>query len=238
MSSKPNPTIIGAFVTAAIVLLVGMVLFFGSFSLFSQTTRYILFFDQSVNGLGVGSAVKYRGVPVGRVESVFIQVEGQHAESNSIPVVIAIDRSRLSRDLGTSAEAFAPEMVSSMIEAGLVARLNIESIITGQLFVEFSFEPSHVGLFQPQRAEGYDMPEIPTLGSSLDAITSDLARVISNFADLDLGRIDEGLNDTLRSVSTMLDGIDSARLSESFSGAADQVSDVIGTVSEVVNEQV
>ena len=55
MSRSISPKIIGAFVTASIAIFVMLILFFGSAKLFSQSIRYILFFEHSVNGLDVGS---------------------------------------------------------------------------------------------------------------------------------------------------------------------------------------
>lgn len=220
--------------TVSIALLVAMVLFFGSFTLFGQTARYVLFFDQSVNGLAVGSPVKFRGVPVGSVERILIRVEGQDEHSTSIPVIIKIDRSRLTNDLGTSVETFGPKSIHPMIERGLVAQLNVESLITGQLFVEFSIQPGQARHFTQHRDDDYGMVEIPTLGSSLYQIANDLGLVISALADFDFERFDQNLNEVLVNLSTALTGIDSAltgldtpRLTESFAGAADGVADFL-----------
>lgn len=216
--------------TVSIALLVAMVLFFGSFTLFGQTARYVLFFDQSVNGLAVGSPVKFRGVPVGSVERILIRVEGQDEHSTSIPVIIKIDRSRLTNDLGTSVETFGPKSIHLMIERGLIAQLNVESLITGQLFVEFSMQPGQVGDFTEHRDDDYGMVEIPTLGSSLYQIANDLGLVISALAEFDFERFDQNLNEVLVNLSTALTGIDSAlagldtpRLTDSFTGVADEV---------------
>lgn len=209
--------------TVSITLLVAMVLFFGSFTLFGQTARYVLFFDQSVNGLAVGSPVKFRGVPVGSVERILIRVEGQDEHSTSIPVIIKIDRSRLTNDLGTSIETFGPKSIHPMIERGLVAQLNIESLITGQLFVEFSMQPDEGRHFTKHRDDDYGMVEIPTLGSSLYQIANELGLVISALADFDFERFDQNLNEALVNLSTALTGLDTPRLTESFAGAADGV---------------
>ncbi|MFQ3224466.1 MAG: paraquat-inducible protein B [Lentimonas sp.] len=223
MSRQTNPKIIGAFVTGSIVLLVVLVLFFGSFTLFGSSARYVLFFNQSVNGLNVGSAVKYRGVPVGVVERILIRVEGQAEHSPSIPVIIRVDRSRLSNDLGTSVETFGPDSIYDMIDRGLVAQLNVESIITGQLFVEFSMQPSDAGHFQPHRDGEYDMVEIPTLSSSLYEIASDLGRVVSAFAEFDYSRLDQNINEVLEGLIAAMEGLDTKQLSRSFVGAADEM---------------
>lgn len=225
MSRSTNTKAIGIFVTASIAVLVLLVLFFGSAKLFSQSIRYILFFEHSVNGLNVGSPVKYKGVPVGIVERILIRVEGQSRESTAIPVIVRIDRSRLTNRLGTSVEVFEPKFIQKMIEDGLVAQLEQESFITGQLFVEFSIQSEQAGNFVKNRnGDGdYGMVEIPTLGSSFCEITNDVGSVISLFAEFDFQKTYQTINSVLESLLLVLQGIDAKELSRSITGAADQI---------------
>ena len=139
MNYRPNTRLIGAFVSAAVVLIIALVMFFGSSSVFRKTTRFILFFDQSINGLSVGSPVKFRGVPIGSVERIMIRFDGQSEDATAIPVIIRIDRSRLEKDLGVTPDVLEMEALQRSIDRGLAAQLNLESFITGQLFVELGF---------------------------------------------------------------------------------------------------
>ncbi|MGJ8641291.1 MAG: MlaD family protein [Opitutaceae bacterium] len=229
MSHQASPKTIGLFVTVAVVLLVAMVLFFGSSSLLTKSERFILFFDQSVNGLASGSPVKFRGVPVGSVERILIRAEGQRESSTAIPVIIKLDRSRLEQDLGVSEEAFSPENIHQSIARGLVAELNLESFITGQLFVEFSFETEGMKERRPHLEAVNGVIEIPTLGSSLDEITSDVARLISDLGAIDLPRLNKNVNEVLENLSSMLEGVDSEGMSESFITAAGQIEALAGS---------
>ena len=61
MSRRANPKIVGGFVLAAIALLVGGALVFGSFSFFEVTRTAVVFFEGSVDGLTQGSGVVFRG---------------------------------------------------------------------------------------------------------------------------------------------------------------------------------
>lgn len=221
--NKPSPKLIGAFVAATLVLLVGMVMFLGSASLWSQSIRLILFFNQSVNGLNEGSPVKFRGVPVGSVERIFIRADGQNPDSNAIPVIIKIDRSRLAKDLGVVNQAFDPSFIKDSIERGLVAELSLESFITGQLFVELSFNPDRSSAPKTHMAEAGEMMEIPTLSSTLDQITDDAAEIIAALSAVDLEQLVENVNRVLENAAELLAGIDSREISRAVVGAADSV---------------
>ena len=227
MSRSIKPKIIGAFVTASIVVFIMLILFFGSAKLFSHSTRYILFFEHSVNGLDVGSPVKYKGVPVGVVERILIRVEGQSKGFTSIPVIVRIDQSRLTNRLGTSVEVFDPAFINEMIENGLVAELNVESFITGQLFVEFSFQPGQTENFTNHRDGDYGMVEIPTLGSSFCEITEDIGSLISIFTEIDFNETVQTTNEVLKNLVLVLQGLDTEELSRSITGVADQITSLL-----------
>ena len=213
-----------------LILIVGMVMYFGSSNFLNRSTHFLLFFDQSVNGLNVGSAVKFRGVPVGEVKRIMIRAEGQLVGSTAIPVVIEINRSRLENELGVTNTAFSPENIKDYIERGLVAELNLESFITGQLFVEFGMKSDRADdvIYHLEKANG--ILEIPTLNSSLDQVTADIAQIISDVGALDLDELNQNINTVLvkasamlENGSSMLEGIDSEGISQSVTGAADQV---------------
>ena len=94
MNKKISPTLIGAFVVGAVALIVIAILVFGSGRLFRQSRDFVLYFDNSVNGLRVGAPVKFKGVEVGSVKDIRLQLE-QGKLINKIPVIIEIDLGKL-----------------------------------------------------------------------------------------------------------------------------------------------
>src|SRR4029453_18820826 len=87
MNKKISPTLIGAFVVGAASLLVVAVIALGSGRLFRQTREFVLYFANSVNGLRVGAPVKFKGVEIGSVKDIRLQLEASQ-EVNKIPVII------------------------------------------------------------------------------------------------------------------------------------------------------
>lgn len=63
---------LGAFVLSGLVLVVGTLVVLIGLSILEQRARYRTRFTQSVSGLEVSAPVKYRGLRVGRVESMYI----------------------------------------------------------------------------------------------------------------------------------------------------------------------
>ena len=70
MSAKASYFRLGLFMILGVALLVGGVIVLGAGSLFKETVAAETFFDESVQGLGVGSRVRFRGVEIGTVSHI------------------------------------------------------------------------------------------------------------------------------------------------------------------------
>ena len=135
MGKRANPVVVGSFVLGGIVLAVTVIAMVGSGSFFRHKQRLIAYFDGSVNGLDVGAPVKFRGVPIGRVTGVRLRLPAQPVDDRRIPVVVEIDQDRLI-ELGESKAVVSDEKVAEhLVAQGLRAQLELESFITGVLFL-------------------------------------------------------------------------------------------------------
>jgi len=71
MASNPFRT--GIFVLSGLILLVVTLFLLGLSDIFVQKSKFVTLVQESVQGLDVGSSVRYRGVPVGNVTAIRIQ---------------------------------------------------------------------------------------------------------------------------------------------------------------------
>lgn len=169
-----DPRVIGSFVVGAVILSVAGLLFFGPGGFFSETRSYVIYFDSSVKGLNVGSPVRFRGVKIGQVRDINVRVRPSDFEFN-IPVVIEIEPSRIKAEgtkqgfldaLKTTVQGEDP--MTSLVGKGLRAQLQLDSLVTGQLYVNFDMHPDAL-----LTLTGYtsDYPELPSINSSLEELT-------------------------------------------------------------------
>lgn len=70
MSEKPNYFKIGLFVILGMLLLAGAIILFGGGKFFEKKYTVETYFDQSVEGLSVGSPLKFQGVKIGNVSEL------------------------------------------------------------------------------------------------------------------------------------------------------------------------
>lgn len=191
MAAKNTATAIGAFVFAAGALFVFALGFLGTLEINNKDNIFVLYFDESVNGLTAGAKVKYKGVPIGEVKEVRIRYN-QPDESTAIPVFIEIDTERLQKNLGLDINLSDPKVFESQVKfLGLRAQLQMESLVTGVLFVELDY-PVRPGPYQQvQLEEKYK--EIPTVPSQLAAVGQELTEFVARLSAVDFARINQRL---------------------------------------------
>jgi paraquat-inducible protein B len=208
MNKKISPAMIGAFVIGAVALIVIAILVFGSGRLFRQTRDFVLYFDNSVNGLRVGAPVKFKGVEVGSVKDIRLQLE-KGAEVNKIPVIIEIDLEKLTSrgatlDITVNREVFR----KAIVDRGLRGQLEMESLVTGLLYVALDFLPgTPINLVQRTNGD-YKYPEIPTLPTSLEQAKDAVTRILSKLEEIDFKALIASLESTVDGIKRTVNSPD------------------------------
>jgi paraquat-inducible protein B len=166
--SGRNQAVIGAFVVGAVVLAVVGVIVFGGGKLFKKADHFVMFFEGSVKGLTIGAPVTFRGVKVGSVVDITLRANPMTLDVR-IPVVIEIEKNRIERTVDMPERG--PDSVKRLIEKGLRAKLDIQSMVTGQLLVNLEFLPE-----EPARLSGvkHRYMEIPTIPSTFERLAKKL----------------------------------------------------------------
>lgn len=198
MSTSANRTLVGLFVLGGIALTLGFLLALGGGWFKGDRPRALARFDQDVSGLDAGSAVRLRGVTVGKVTSILVQVGGETSRAG-VPVVIEIDPGLASR-LGAGDVLGTQEGLDQAIQAGLTAKLRLQSFVTGVLYVDLDYAAPRSE--PPAKVDALTL--IPTELSDHVALTQAVGRTLENlsavdFADL-AGKVGK-LADSLRSLS-------------------------------------
>jgi len=224
MSQKANPTLIGAFVLGAVAIAIGAIVFFGSSNLFAKKENFVTYFNQSVNGLGVGSNVKYKGVTIGKVTKVQLRFQGQ-GEPPLVKVMYEINTDNLLNKYGLSVDLGDQATRQRAIENGFRAKLDFESIISGQLFLSLDFyKDAEVAVLHPEANDG--MLEIPPQPSDIDAILANLTKAIGNIGSVDFAGLAKNLQAALNSVQNGIDAMHLGRLGDSLDKATNSISNL------------
>jgi paraquat-inducible protein B len=189
MRRPDDPVWVGGFVLVALLLAVAAVALIGGGQLFQRTTHAVLHFEESLHGLRIGAPVAYRGVDVGEVTEI-TAVYDVDMRAISVPVTIRIRPEALSyRGERPPTEG----ELRQMIDNGLRAQLQMQSLLTGQLFIALDFMPEQPGFLVPDG----DAPSIPTVRSpwrglqrSIEDLTLSGPELLDRATSI-IGRIDE-----------------------------------------------
>jgi phospholipid/cholesterol/gamma-HCH transport system substrate-binding protein len=222
MSQKANPTLIGAFVFGAIVIAIGAVIYFGSANLFARKQAFVTYFQQSVNGLGIGSNVKYKGVPVGKVTRIQLQFEGRN-QPPIVKVLYEIDTTNLLNRYGLSIELADRKTNDRAIQNGFRAKLDFESLISGQLYIALDFykDAAPVVLHGQANSEVFEIPPQP---SDIEAILADLTKAIGNLGSIDFAALAKDVQSLIVSARNGIDSMHLDQLGASLNRASDSAS--------------
>lgn len=208
MNKKISPAVIGAFVLGAVALIIVAVLIFGSGRLFRQTREFVLYFDDSVNGLRIGAPVKIKGVTVGSVQDIRLQLE---KDTEKIPVIIEIDLEKLTSRGATDAAATAVDreaLQKVIVNRGLRGQLEMESLVTGLLYVALDFFPG-TPINLVQRTDGdYKYPEIPTLPTTLEQAKDAVTQIFHKLEEIDFKALIASLESTVDGIKRTVNSPD------------------------------
>ena len=166
---------------------------------YDEKSRFRLYFDEdSVEGLSRDSPVVFRGVQVGRVLEVSLELDPGRYEVR-VPVEIEIEPGRLAlRDQDPPDRS---GWVEQLVEYGMRAQLQRGNLLTGGLQVALDLHPD-----APRASVviGPDYKELPTLPAGLDALTASLGGVVAKIDAMPLESIGRDLQGSLAELRTVL----------------------------------
>ncbi len=192
----------------AITLAIAAVIILGSGRLFTPQHLFGLYFSSDVNGLKVGAPVKFRGVEIGSVTAILLSVGTPRqneqarnaADQYRIPVIIDLETEKLIRR-GAAASLDDPAQVAQAIKKGLRAQLNVESLVTGLLYVDLDFRPDTPANFYMGADSPY--PEIPTVPTKLEQAATTLSKMMAQLEKINFDEVIKSLTNTAIAITTL-----------------------------------
>lgn len=229
MGKQANPAVIGGFVIGALVLVVVGVLVFGSGRFFADSARGVMYFEGDLKGLRVGASVDFQGVQLGTVTQIRAVFDPKEVRAQ-IPVIVEIRRDNVEWE-GERPEPGA--MFRRLIEQGMRAQLQFESMVTGQLFIQLDFHPEAPAV-EPRIDPLTKLPEIPTIPTTRQQVEQVVRKALEKIGDLPLEEIVKNLNDTLRGIDRLVNAPEVMEAVRSLSTAMTEVQQLVHNVNKQV----
>ena len=171
--------------------------------------KVLMIFDESVRGLAPGAQVDFRGIALGEVTAVKIEIDHERHKV-LIPVEVNLYPDRLrQRSMDGSQPKLTAEQryrfLEGMVAKGLRAQMRTGNLLTGQLYIALDFFPSAPKASIKRDGE---YVELPTMAGSLEALQTSLKAIADKIEKLPLDKISADLRQTLQSANAMIGRFD------------------------------
>lgn len=179
---------LGLFVISAVILLAAAVIALAGRRWGTKEYPAYTTLDESVQGLEVGSPVKFRGVPIGSVRKITIQDED---------LDVRVDMELYEGSIQIE-DMTIREFLRQQIHNGARCRLEITGI-TGFRYIEIQMIPPKQ-LSDAKRPPGKDAKGplyIPSMRSVLAGVTADLTYTLAEIAEIDFNSIGRNMDQLL-----------------------------------------
>lgn len=218
MSKKASPLLIGVFVVGALILTVIGIFTFGSRDLFSDQKYFILYFPDSINGLEIGSPVKFKGVQIGEVDEIQLYLSPQNG-ATYISTIIKIHKDLLKKRVlssGSLLDITQEKNYKALIAKGLAATVQLKSYVTGLLYIELDyFSEKKVTLLNT------DSPywEIPTVPSGVEEVSKTASDILRGLKKIDYEEFARRVTSIVKNLDDGIKAIKFKKINDGMLGA-------------------
>jgi phospholipid/cholesterol/gamma-HCH transport system substrate-binding protein/paraquat-inducible protein B len=210
---------LGVFIAVALTLIVASFFLVGLSKIFEPRLELLTVFRDSVEGLKIGSPVKYKGVPLGNVTRIAMRDSDEY-----IDVYMVIYSSSMDSICRESENQIVQCNLNSLHDYFL--RLKKKGItcslqsagLTGGAFIDLDKSPNGTHLFKTSVKPPYDVLYIPSRPSHVTAVIENLSKVAEELAQINFIKLSGQLKRTFDSIDAKLND---PKIEEIISKASD-----------------
>jgi paraquat-inducible protein B len=171
---------------------------------------YLMYFDQNVRGLATDAPVEIRGIKIGEVLDVKLEVDVYKVTAR-VAVLVVIEPERIHSLVegsdsfgaaGADVEESMERMIAAMVEQGLRGQLKTSNLLTGQLYVDLAFHPTAEPASVTQ-VNGYQV--LPTLPAPFEQIAQRVNNILQKVEKMPLEEIGNELVKAIKALQTTLE---------------------------------
>jgi len=202
MTEMTNYFKIGMFVLIAIAIAIAAILALGAKELFRKELLIETYFNESVQGLEVGSPLKYRGITLGKVKSIQMVRTAYDLDSSYVMVICAIYSENVQKKTFSEFKV----LWNDMIEKGLRVRLASQGL-TGVVYLEVDyFDPNRFKLLELNWKPRYFY--LPSAPSAIARLGESLENIMNNLEQINMNQISKNLESLLSVLNGKIQNVD------------------------------
>lgn len=205
----------------AFALLIVALLTFGGINFFDKPQRFIVYFNESIHGLDLGSPVKLRGVRIGRVVALNIRYDEKKNES-VVAVVCELSKDVVTDNRGAVIDVTSRAELQTLVDRGLRARLQFLGLATGLLYVELDLLDPQEFPPDPNLADPRYVV-VPYVPSAVSEILASASEILTNVKRVDFAGLSRSLTGLTTDLRKQLEGLDLKGMTEQWKKTGAQV---------------
>jgi len=228
MTQKANFFKLGLFVIIAFGLGATFLIIFGSGQFFKKELLAETYFNESVQGLSIGSEVKYKGIKIGTVKSITSAARVYRTKSDYVLVIFTLDENAFVGQTGKTAKI----RFEQALKDGLTIRLAFKGL-TGVAYLETDYKLQNTAniliiAWKPENIY------IPSQRSNIKQMGDALNQIIDNLAAINLKGITKDIESLLKSLDQKFANLDTKRISGLTSSLLTELKDTNQKVNTII----
>ena len=235
MSKAPNKKLIGLFSIIGVSIFIGIVLIFVGDKVFNRNnTMLVMYFEESIKGLTIGSSVSFKGVEIGKVSKIDLMTDIKDMDFG-ITVFVKLNEEQNFR-VGDFREIRNKDaFLEKLIEKGLRARLTTQSYLTGQLMIELEMLPNSKAILKNYHYSKNTI-EIPTVLSPMGELSKGLQDIPIKETVIKFNNLLDVINTELPVILTQTAGFTKSlnqTFSDNIGGTPTTINNINKTLSDI-----
>jgi paraquat-inducible protein B len=200
---------------------------------YTRKLQFVMYFNSSVRGLSPGAPLEFRGIRIGSVLDVKLEFNPDDT-SFRIPVLVEIEPERIV-DRTADADTPAGNMLQTLVDRGLRARLSTGSLLTGQLYVELNMYPGTEEIYYGDNNTAH--PELPTIPGAFAAMTESVQNFISKLETVDVEEMGNDILGILAGTNELLNKAETEQTVTDLQGSMRALKNILRNVESADLEQ-
>jgi len=216
---------IGLFIIIGTIIGAIGVVALGVGTIFQKKVLVETYIDESVQGLDVGSSVKFRGVQVGKVETISLTSVEYPTKRRYVLVRIGLTTKIFLADAGS------PSFLTE-VEKGLRVRLASQGV-TGAAYIEADYQdPARNPPLEIDWSPRY--PYVPSSRSRITQLGDSVEKILRSVENIDVARLVDGIEKSLLTITKVAQGTNFDKLGGQANAFLTEVRDTNRQLKELI----
>jgi len=211
MAKRTSNFLIGLFVVTGVLIGAALIVWLSASKYFQKGPVYAAYFNESVQGLQMDSAVKYRGVDVGNVEKIRVA-----PDNKLIEIIMKINLK------GDNTK----ELVAQLKSAG----------ITGLVFIELDQKDPKAPDLSPKIEFATEYPVILSRPSDIAMFLSSIEHILTGVKTIDFKGISDQIHTTVTAINKILTGESADHITKNIDSITAKLDTIAGDIQRLTAE--